>query len=173
MTGTTTIRNITTTGITPEAQPITTGTTTTTAAAARAAAATVVAKAIVAAVAKAAATAKAAMVRHRAAKETEVRMEVPANVGVQAQTIKDRLRGTIGRIADMATREAKVILALVVSVTITMAERRKATPKEEGRASVAEAWVVPMAAVSPAVVFTVGPHIANRGNRSYFRDWMI
>src|SRR5208282_3020369 len=171
--GTTTGQNTTTNGITPEAEPITTGITITAAAevtvAAKArAVAAEAAEAIVAAGAEAAATAEAATVRQRAAKQTEVRMEVPANVGVQARTIKDRLRRTIGRIADMEAREERVILALVVSVTITMAARREATPKGEGRASGVEALVVSTGAVSAAVVFTLGPHIANRVTRSYF-----
>ncbi len=136
--GTTTGQNTTTTGTTHEAELITIGIVTTGAAA-------------------------AAAMRHTAAKETELRIEVPANARTQTttgtqtirglqtttglQTIKrrrlpDRLRGRHVRLEGTGMCEGKATHALEVPVITTTAER-EAIRQEEGPASVAEALTGP------------------------------
>src|SRR5271166_6430793 len=58
----------------------------------------------------------------------------PAGRTIKGRNLPDRLGGTLGRVEGTGIREAKVTLALEVSVITTTVKRRKPTRKEEGPA---------------------------------------
>lgn len=84
---------------------------------------------------------------------TEPRTEVRVNAGTGTTTpgqLPTGPKGTRARLEGTGIHEVKVIHALARSVITSTAERREATRPEEGKAPVAEGFMV--AAVSTAVV---------------------
>lgn len=111
---------------------------------------------------------------HIAGNGTEARLEVPASTGTHITTRKHLPTGPKEkreRLVATGIHAIKETHVLVVSVITTMAERKEDTPPEEDPVPVAEAFTVEGSVVE--VPTAVVAHIANRANRTYFRDLMI